>query len=49
MCIRDSFKTVITDKSLVYEVPHLCFDLDHPIDFEIMSFLMENEKLDFEL
>lgn len=46
---EQNFKTVITDKSLVYEVPHLCFDLDHPIDFEIMSFLMENEKLDFEL
>lgn len=46
---EENFKTVITDKSLVYEVPHLCFDLDHPIDFEIMSFLMENEKLDFEL
>ena len=39
--------TVITDKSLVYEVPHLCFDLDHQIDFEFMSFLLENKKLDF--
>lgn len=43
------FRTVITDRSLVYEVPHLCFDLDHPIDFDIMSFLVENNKLDFEL
>ena len=42
------FKTVITDKSLVYEVPHLCFDLDHAIDFELMSFLLENRKLDFD-
>ncbi|WP_293956175.1 MULTISPECIES: cytidylyltransferase domain-containing protein [unclassified Sphingobacterium] len=41
-------KTVITRKSLVYEVPHLCFDLDHPIDFDFMSFLMENKKLDFD-
>ena len=39
----------ITRKSLVYEVPHLCFDLDHPIDFVIMSFLMENNHLDFKL
>ncbi len=39
--------TVITDKSLVYEVPHLCFDLDHQIDFEFMTFLLENKKLDF--
>ncbi len=41
--------TVITDKTIVYEVPHLCFDLDHPIDFEFMSFLLENNKLDFTL
>ncbi|EIW91181.1 cytidylyltransferase [Capnocytophaga sp. oral taxon 412 str. F0487] len=39
---------VITDKSLVYEVPHLCFDLDEPIDFEFMSFLLTQKKLDFD-
>lgn len=42
-------KSVITGKTLVYEVPHLCFDLDHPIDFEIMSYLMEHNKLDFDI
>jgi CMP-N-acetylneuraminic acid synthetase len=41
-------KTAITDKSLIYEVPHLCFDLDHQIDFEFMSYLLENKKLDFD-
>lgn len=40
-------QTVITDRSIVYEIPHLCFDLDHSIDFEFMSFLMENRRLDF--
>ncbi len=44
----ENHKTVITDRSLVYEVPHLCFDLDHQIDFEFMSFLLENRKLDFD-
>ncbi len=44
----ENHKTVITDRSLVYEVPHLCFDLDHNIDFEFMSFLLENKKLDFD-
>ena len=39
----------ITERSLIYLMPHTCFDLDHPIDFEIMSFLVENKKLDFEL
>ena len=45
---EEGHKTVITNKSMVYEVPHLCFDLDHPIDFEIMSYLLENRKLDFD-
>lgn len=43
------YKGAITDKSLVYVVPHTCFDLDHPIDFEIITYLMANNKLDFEL
>lgn len=41
------YKGAITDKSIIYTVPHICFDLDHPIDFEILSFLMANNKLDF--
>ncbi len=43
------FKGAITNKSLIYEVSHICFDLDHSIDFEIISYLMENNKLDFDL
>ena len=50
---RDFFKmnskTPITEKTLIYEVPHICFDLDHPIDYEFMSFLIENDRLDFNL
>lgn len=45
----EGYKGAITDKSLIYKVPHLCFDLDHPIDFEFLSYLMSNQKLDFEL
>jgi CMP-N-acetylneuraminic acid synthetase len=44
---QKNHQKVITDKSIVYEVPHLCFDLDHPIDFDFMSFLLENNKLNF--
>jgi len=43
------YSGAITENSLIYEVPHTCFDLDHPIDFEIVSFLMKQNKLDFEL
>lgn len=45
----NGFEGAITDKSLVYEVPHLCFDLDHIFDFEFIEFLVRNNKLDFEL
>lgn len=41
--------TAITDKSIVYETPHICFDLDEPIDFDFLSFLLENKKLAFEI
>lgn len=39
------YKTAITDRSLIYLMKHICFDLDHPIDFEFLSFLLENDKL----
>ena len=39
----------ITEKSLIYVMPHICFDLDHPIDFEFMEYLMANNKLTFQL
>ncbi len=41
------YKGAITDRSLIYLVPHTCFDLDHPLDFEIISYLLENKRLDF--
>ena len=43
------YKSSDTDRSTIYIVPHICFDLDHPLDFEIMSYLLTNNKLDFEL
>ena len=43
------YKSAITDKSIVYEMPHICFDIDQPIDFEIISYLIERKKLDFPL
>lgn len=46
---QDNLKSAITTKSLIYEVPHSCFDLDHKIDFEFMEYLIINNKLDFKL
>jgi len=45
---RDS-NSCITEYSKIYEVPHTCFDLDNPIDFDFMEFLLKNNKLDFSL
>tara|TARA_B100000900_G_scaffold410407_1_gene428155 strand:+ start:1973 stop:2701 length:729 start_codon:yes stop_codon:yes gene_type:complete len=41
------FNRAITNKSLVYIMDHVCFDLDHPIDFDFMEYLLENNKIDF--
>ena len=38
-----------TPLSLVYVMPHVCFDLDEPVDFDYMSYLLEQDKLGFAL
>jgi CMP-N-acetylneuraminic acid synthetase len=40
-------RNVINENSLIYEMKHICFDLDHPIDFEFITYLIEKNKLDF--
>ena len=39
--------TTTTRNSLIYIMPHICFDLDHPLDFDFMEYLLTNNKLDF--
>lgn len=46
---EDQCKTSTTTKSLVFEMNHLCFDLDEPIDFLFMDYLFTNNLLDFEI
>lgn len=43
------YKTVFTESSLIYIMPHICFDLDHVIDFEFLEYLLINNKLDFQI
>ena len=43
-----NFENAYTDKSLIYLMEHICFDLDEPLDFEIMDYLMKSGKLNFE-
>ncbi len=42
-------ESAITDRSLVHLMDHICFDIDHPLDYEIMDFLVREDKLDFSL
>ncbi|MGY3795208.1 acylneuraminate cytidylyltransferase family protein [uncultured Aquimarina sp.] len=46
---EQGLKSAITDKSLLFLMDHICFDLDEPLDFEIMEFLLSHNKLDFEI
>ena len=41
--------TMINDRSMIYIMPHICFDLDHQIDFDFMEYLFINNKLGFDL
>lgn len=45
----DKNNSAITDRSLIYEMPHTCFDLDNPIDFDFLDFLLKSDKLDFKI
>lgn len=39
-------KSPITCKSLVFVMDHICFDLDHPIDFDFLEYLILNKKVE---
>lgn len=43
------FAGAVTNKTLIYEMDHICFDLDHPIDFEFLSYLLNENKIGFQI
>ena len=45
----DEYTHPITPKSIIYEVPHTCFDLDEPLDFDFLEYLLKHNKLNFEI
>ena len=45
---EEKYKSAMTNKTLIFAMDHICFDLDHPIDFEFMIFLLENKKVGFD-
>ena len=38
---------MVTEKSLIYEMPHICFDIDEPEDFELMEAVVQNNLFQF--
>lgn len=46
---KEGYQTAVTERSLFYVMPHICFDLDEPLDFIILELLMREKLLDFEL
>lgn len=44
-----NMKSPITSQSLIFEMKHICFDLDHPLDFEFLDYLLSNNKLNFQI
>jgi len=41
------YEISITEKSLAFEMNHICFDLDEPEDFIIMGLMLRENLLDF--
>lgn len=39
--------SVINNRSLIYIMDHICFDLDHEEDFQYMEYLLLQQKIDF--
>ncbi len=35
----------VTEKSLIYVMNHICFDLDEPADYDYLSYLMETGRI----
>jgi CMP-N,N'-diacetyllegionaminic acid synthase len=46
---KSNLNTATTHKTMIFVVPHICFDLDELIDFEFMTYLIENNKLNFNI
>lgn len=43
-----NIKSAITERSLIFRMDHICFDLDHPIDFDFLDYLIVGKKIQFD-
>lgn len=44
-----NYNSIETERTEIYKSKHICFDIDEPIDFEFMNFLIEHNRLDFNM
>ena len=44
----DEDPMIIIGNTLAYLVPHMCFELDAMLDYELLEFLLREQKLDFD-
>jgi len=49
---RDTFfqeqcQSALTPRSLVYVIPHICFDFDEAVDFDFFEYMLNNDALGF--
>ena len=44
----DEDPLTLVENSLAYVMPHMCFEADEIIDFELLQYLLTNNKLDFD-
>lgn len=47
--LKGNYQTSVTKRSLAYVMDHICFDLDHHIDFTIMEIMLREDLLDIEI
>lgn len=40
---------VLLERALAYVMPHMCFEIDSPLDMELLEYLLKNDRLDYTL
>ena len=44
---QEQCPSALTARSLVYIMPHICFDFDQPVDFDFFEYMLNNDALGF--
>ena len=47
--MEEGYQRSTTNRSLVFVMDHICFDLDEPVDFTVLEIMLREGLLDFQL